>query len=174
MKIEDPDDVEAANDVTVTSLARRKRRHVAPRVDAPTIKVDAGTGAAARVVDQSESALIAARRGLYQRDGKIVHVADSPVVTAGKKKIVAQRILEVGDHALLEELGSSAKFTKYDVRGKEDVAIYPPLWVVKTLRQRVGRFRFDILTGIISAPNSARRWFPSLGAGLRRGNRDPI
>jgi hypothetical protein len=68
MKIEEPDDVEAANDV-VTSLARRKRRHVAPRADAPTIKIDAGTGAAARVVDQSEAALIAARRGLYQRDG---------------------------------------------------------------------------------------------------------
>ena len=129
----------------------RKKRHSADAADArPTIKV--APGEIERVVDESERALAAAGRGLYQRDGRIVYVADTPMLTASGLQVTAQRIVERGDHALLEDLATAAVFLKFDARVKDFVAIDPPLAVAKTLRQRVGRLRLPILTGVVNAP----------------------
>ncbi|HXZ14788.1 MAG TPA: hypothetical protein VEH77_02225, partial [Roseiarcus sp.] len=108
-----------------------------------------------RIVDESERALIAADRGLYQRDGLIVNVVAAPVIAAGGHEITAQRIGECGDYALLEHLACAAHFTKYDKRERSDVAADPPVWIVKTMRERKEK-RFPILTGVISAPTMRR------------------
>jgi putative DNA primase/helicase len=131
-----------------------RRRKVHPPAAAndprPAIRIVAGDIEA--IVDASEAALIKAERGLYQRDGRIVFVANTIVLTADGREVAAQRIVERGDHALLEDLSCSANFVRFDARASEDVTVNPPLWVAKTLRDRVGRLRFDILTGVVNAP----------------------
>jgi hypothetical protein len=128
---------------------RRKRYAAAPDDARPVIHVVPGD--IERMVNEAEAALIAAGRGLYQRDGRIVSVGDVPVLTAHGREVGAQSIAERGDHALLEDLAAAAQFVKFDARAKGDVAIDPPVNVVKTLRRR-GRLRFPILAGIINAP----------------------
>ncbi len=130
--------------------ARKARRRAAPNDPRPTIQIVAGD--IERIVDHSERALVAANRGLYQRDGRIVSVVDVPVLTANGRETGAQRIAEREDYALIEDLAAAAQFTRYDARRKGDVAVDPPMAIVKTLRQRSGRLRFPILTGIINAP----------------------
>ena len=129
---------------------RRKRYVPAANDQRPTIRVIAGE--IEQIVDDAERALIASGRGLYQRDGQIVGVVDIHVLTARGREIGAQSIGERGDHALLEDLATAAQFIKFDARAKGDVAIDPPLSIVKTLRQRAGRLRFPILTGVANAP----------------------
>ena len=130
--------------------ARRKRYVPATNDQRPTIRVVAGE--IERIVDDAEFALIASDRGLYQRDGKIVGVVNIHILTARGREVGAQSILERGDHALLEDLATTAQFVKFDARAKGDVAIDPPLAVARTLRQRTGRLRFPILMGIVNAP----------------------
>jgi putative DNA primase/helicase len=115
-----------------------------------TIRIVAGD--IERIVDEAESALIKAERGLYERDGAIVYVADMVALAADGRKVAAQRIVERGDHALLEDFSSAANFIKFDARVKADVSVDPPLWIARTLRQRVGRHRFDFLKGVVNTP----------------------
>jgi hypothetical protein len=102
-------------------------------------------------VDEAEQALI--KRGdLFQRGNRIVFLGEEPVITADKNEVTASRIFERGEHALAEDLAEVASFIKYDARAKAFVVINPPPLIVKTLMERVGRFRFDLLTGVINAP----------------------
>src|SRR4051794_35394665 len=43
-----------------------------------------------RIVDEAEAALIAADRGLYQRDGDIVRIGDAKIETASSGEIVSK------------------------------------------------------------------------------------
>jgi hypothetical protein len=139
---------------SVLSLAdarktRRRRKKPAPDDLRPVIHLTRGD--IERIADESERALIAANRGVYQRDGLIVSVAETLAKTANVREVVVQRIAECGDYAVIEHLDCAAHFTKYDARARGDVTTDPPLWVVRTLRER-GRLRFPILTGVINAP----------------------
>ena len=103
------------------------------------------------VVDAAEQTLIK-RGGLYQRANRIVYMGEQPVITAGANEVAASRIFERGEYALAEDLAEVACFTKFDARKKGLVVVNPPLWIVRTLMERVGRFRFPVLTGVINAP----------------------
>ncbi len=115
----------------------------------PVIALRAGEIAPA--VDAAEDALIAAG-GLYQRGNQIVLMGEAPVKTHDDKEVTASRIFEVGEFALAERIASAACVMKFDARVNDDVVTNPPAWLVKTLQQRIGHFRFDILTAIINAP----------------------
>lgn len=115
----------------------------------PVIQVVAGD--IARVVDEAEAALISAG-GLYQRSNLIVFLGEAPVITADKREVVSQRIFERGEHALAEDLAAAAFIERFDKRLEDWVRVNPPPWVVKTLKERVGRLRFPILTNVINAP----------------------
>jgi hypothetical protein len=129
----------------------RKVKHVKnPNDTRPTIRLKRGD--IERIVDESERALISADRGLYQRDGLIVTVIATPAIGAHGREIISQRIAECGDYALLEHLDCAASFEKYDARAQARVVADPPLLVVKTLRERKGKLRFPILTGVVNAP----------------------
>ncbi len=105
-----------------------------------------------RIVDEAESALINADRGLYQHANRIVSVGLDHAVSADGKRIRRQSVFERGEHALLEDLSSAAHFEKIDARAKRPVTCDPPLAIVRTLQQRIGRFRFPVLRGVINAP----------------------
>lgn len=74
-------------------------------------------------------------------------------VQVSRTRIVeAERILELGDHALMEALTVAADWEKYDARCESWVPIDAPLKVAATYKQRVGRWHLPMLTGLINAP----------------------
>ena len=105
-----------------------------------------------RIVDEAESALINSDRGLYQHANRIVSVELDQAVTADGKRIRRDRIFERGEQALLEDLSSAAHFEKFKARANDTMTCDPPLAVVRTLQQRVGRLRLPVLGGFINAP----------------------
>ncbi len=104
------------------------------------------------MVDEAEDALIKSDRGLYQRTGQIVSIADVRIKTSGGRTTIAQRIVERGDHALAEDLTSAARFERYDARMEKWVARDAPMKVVKTLQERHSRLQLPILAGIVNTP----------------------
>jgi putative DNA primase/helicase len=150
----DTETMTGAGVVSLESARKAPRRKIKPvrnpNDPRPTIRLTRGD--IERIVDESERALIKADRGLYQRDSLIVSVVATPGIAAHGREIVAQRIAESGDYALLEHLGCAAHFIKFDKRENADVVADPPLWIVKTLRERKGKLRFPVLTGVINAP----------------------
>ena len=115
----------------------------------PVIRIVAGD--IGRVVDDAEIALMI-KGELFQRSNLIVFLGEAPVITADKREIGAQRIFERGEHALAEDLASAACVERFDARVDDWVVVNPPSWIVRTLRERTGRFRFPVLTGVINAP----------------------
>ena len=116
----------------------------------PTITIAAGD--IERIVDEVEAALIAADRGLYQRDGRIVGVELVPASAAGGKKITVTSICERGDMALREDASSAAAFEKFDARVDGMVTADPPMPIIQTLQQRRGKLRFPVLAGVVHTP----------------------
>ena len=105
-----------------------------------------------RIVNEVEAALIAADRGLYQRDGKIVTAERVPAIAAGDKKITVTSICERGDLALREDASTAAAFEKFDARADGLVTTDPPMSIIQTLQQRGGRLRFPVLAGVVHTP----------------------
>ena len=141
---------EATNDKP--GKTNRRKKTPAPRGandTKPIIAVRAG--AIREAVDAAEEALMA-RGGLYQRGNRIVFVGEAPVKTHDEHEVMASRIFERGESALAEDIGEVACVMKWDARAEADVVIDPPARMVKTLKERVGRFRFPVLTTIINAP----------------------
>ena len=130
---------------------RRKKRPQPPGPDdrRPVIKLVAGQ--MKRAVDAAETALIA-RGGLFQRANRIVYIGEAPVITHDDKRVTASRIFERGENALGEDISEAACLIKYDSRVNDDIVVDAPTRVVKTLQERVGRFRFPVLTAVINAP----------------------
>ena len=149
-----PSDGDAETFAPIVSLetARRRKTRFVPAPDDPRPTIQIIPGEIEVIVDKAEAALIAAGRPLYQRDGRIVFVGDAIALTASGKKITVQRIAERGDYALVEDLAASAHFVRYDARARAEVPVDPPASIARTLRQRVGRLKLPILTGIINAP----------------------
>jgi hypothetical protein len=105
-----------------------------------------------RIVNDVEAALIAADRGLYQRDGKIVTAERLPAIAAGDKKITVTSICERGDLALREDASTAGAFEKFDARADGMVTTDPPMPIIQTLMQRAGKLRFPVLAGTVLAP----------------------
>jgi hypothetical protein len=146
---------DSANVISFESARReRERRREIKRVrdpNGPRPPIRLAPGEIERIVDESELALIKADRGLYQRDGLVVSVVATPAIAAHGREISTQRVAECGDYSLLEHLTRAAIFERLDGRAKDYLVADPPAWVVKTLRQRHGKLRFPILTGVDNA-----------------------
>ena len=114
-------------------------------------KIVLRVGETKRVVDEIETALIAARRGLYRRGGLIVATAFDEIQTWDGKTTRAQVIDERGDYALLEDIEAAADFFKFD-KNKKRKRVSPPMALVRTLQQRRHRLRLPNLVGICNCP----------------------
>lgn len=134
----------------------RKAHDAARRKDdaRPVIKLE--TGDITATVDAAERALMASGLGIYQRGGQIVFVGEAPVKTSDGGETIAKKIIQRGDHALLEDLTASAIWERYDGRTADYVRTNAPMDIVLTLRGRVGRWHLPVLTGFISAPTMRR------------------
>jgi hypothetical protein len=105
-----------------------------------------------KVVDQAEQALLQSHHGLYQRGAAIVRPGRVVVTVSQQRKTTADRILEVEDHALVEMMTHAADWERFDARSRGWVTIDAPMKVASTYLQRVGRWRLQVLTGLINAP----------------------
>ena len=136
-----------------TKKASRSKKAPEPPNDddtRPVIQLRAGILAA--TVDEAEQALIDAGCGFYQRSGLIVSVGVAPMLTAHRHRVLTPQIFEVGEHRLLEEMMRVAAFEKWDARAKDFVPTNAPMTLPKTLRERKGKLRLPILSGLINAP----------------------
>ena len=104
------------------------------------------------IVDQAEQALLDANFGLFQRGPFIVRPGHVHVAVSHGRKIPSPTILAVGDNLLVEEFTRAANWTKFDGRSNAWVSVDAPIKIAATYRERVGRWRLPVLTGIISAP----------------------
>jgi hypothetical protein len=104
------------------------------------------------VVDQAERALIAADLDLYQRGPFVVRPGHVLVTVARRQEVLTQRVLEVGEHALVEAMTRAAEWQKFDGRAGRWVPIDAPAKVAATYLERVGQWRLPVLAGIINAP----------------------
>src|SRR4051812_5942226 len=114
--------------------------------DRPVIRVLAGS--LTRVVDAAEEALIDAKLGVYQRSGCIVRPAMVLVNTGEgeeKRTVTTQRILELGNYAVMESLGTAARWERLDARTGQWTAIDVPMKFVMALKDRVGQWRLPVL-----------------------------
>ena len=127
----------------------RKPQHRDENDPRPVITIKPGAIKAA--VDAVEKALME-RGGLYQRANQIVFLGDAPVITHDNREVTASRIFERGENALAEDIGEAACLMKWDARAQVDVVVDTPTRLVKTLQDRVGRFRFPVLTAVVNAP----------------------
>ena len=130
----------------------RAARAPAPRAEGdhrPVVKLVAGQIKAQ--VDAVEKALIA-RGGLFQRSNMIVFVGEAPMRTSKDREVTSVRIFERGENALAEDIAEAVYLVRYDARAGADVPVNPPAWLIKTLQQRVGRFRFPLLVAVVNAP----------------------
>jgi hypothetical protein len=142
-------------EISALKKAKQKKAHPARRRsndNLPTIQITEAD--IKEAVDRSESALLAADRGVYQRGGAIVSVSVGKGISTNGEPVAFQSIAEIGDHALVEHLSCAAHYEKWDSRlgnGGDWRQSSPPMWVVKTLQQRAEK-RLPPLVGIISAP----------------------
>ena len=151
--------------VTVHALAHEQRQERAERTErraqaeAKVARLVAGKpkiliqpGEIESAVDEAEAALMKSDRGLYQRANAIVYAARSRELTADGRGVTVTKILERGDHALLEDLSVAGAFLKVDQRSGAEQLCNPPMPLVRTLKERANRLRLPVLRAVISAP----------------------
>jgi putative DNA primase/helicase len=145
-----PDDPRVVDFATKAPRPKKTRHIPDPNDPRPTIRL--AHGEIGRICREAKAALVKANLGLYQRDGRIVSVVEEPAKASDGSTIMVQRIKEVGDYALLHDLDSAARFTKWDARSNALVVADPPLSIVLTLQQKEIDPPFPILAGVINAP----------------------
>src|SRR5262245_22843932 len=91
---------------------RTQREYIAAAVPARPI-VQIADGDLPRMVDEAESALIAADLGIYQRGGWIVEPSRVVVPVTGGTKAEAVRLKPVTAPAIVEKMTIAADFQKY-------------------------------------------------------------
>ncbi len=109
-------------------------------------------GKIAETVDRAEEALIASGAGIYQRGTFLVRMGCVGVLVRDGRNVTADRIVEVGDHALVEVMTKSANWEKLDSRSGKYVPSDAPLKVAMTYQQRIGKWKVPVLSGVINAP----------------------
>lgn len=132
---------------------RRSLNQIEAQTGRPTIEWRAGE--MSRVVNESQSALINANAGIYQRGGFLVRVARLDcAVKIGKvsRPAGAAMIVNVAREYMTLTLGRIANWVQYDGRAKGLKQIDPPPPVSGALLVTAGEWQFPVLTGLITAP----------------------
>jgi putative DNA primase/helicase len=95
---------------------------------------------------------VQARTPIYQRSAQLVRVCLIPAKTWDGETIEAPGIFAVSASFLERTLGTVAFWQRFDARRKEDVAIDPPLPVIKQILGMAGEWPFKPLIGVIACP----------------------
>lgn len=112
-----------------------------------------------RLVEEAESALIAADSGIYQRGGQLVRIARIPRDTEShgtRRGKGALQVLRVHAQRLKLDMCSAATWEKHDGRSKRMLRCDAPNEVALSLLAQAGSWRFPLLTGLAETPTLRR------------------
>lgn len=104
------------------------------------------------VIDRVEAAVVAADRGLYQRNGGIVYVSDVARMGPDGRIAHGDSIVPCAPNSLLEHMSASCRFQSWDGRKKDWKPSPPTKEIASILADRNGRRTMPILAGFINAP----------------------
>lgn len=134
--------VAAAKDTGSSSIAAND---ILPEIRIEPGKLD-------QTVNAGEAALIAAKLDVYQRGPYIVRQGSNRIAVSGGRKVDVMSIMHMGEYATMEAMTASAAWKKFDARSKKWVDTDTPLTIVKAFRDRAGRWKLPVLSGIVNAP----------------------
>jgi putative DNA primase/helicase len=121
-------------------------------------EIEIRVGEMEKAVDEAQAALIAAQptwpveKKLFRRGDRPVSLAIDKALDHTGRIVETQIIVEVGEHALAERLGTAATFQKRDGRSKKLKRVDPPKDVVKTLIERGYSLKLPLLVGVVNCP----------------------
>lgn len=116
----------------------------------PEIRIEPGK--LGRTVSAGEAALIAAKLDVYQRGPYIVRQGSNRIAVSGGRQVDVLTIMHMGEYATMEAMTASAAWKKFDARSKRWVDTDTPLTIVRAFRDRAGRWKLPVLSGIVNAP----------------------
>jgi putative DNA primase/helicase len=99
-----------------------------------------------------ERALLAAGVDIYQQCGRLVRPIVEIVAAAKGRKTRVVRLVEVDDTYLRDLLSRHALWQTHVTRENKLIRKDPPMDVARTIRARVGEWRFPTISGVISTP----------------------
>lgn len=116
----------------------------------PTVRILPGK--LPRVIDEGETALIAAELGFYQRGSLVVRPTMTRVANADGRWTLAPRLAHVRAHHIAEAMTRAASWLRLDGRTGEWVPIDCTLRIAETYLARDGLWRLPVLTGLVNGP----------------------
>ena len=128
----------------------KKRKAQRRRPDDQRPVVTEASGYMPDALDKIEAALVKAG-GLYQRGGLIVYPGRVAIKIRGGDRSTP-KILERGEHALVEDISRAVCLMKYDSRADDDLERDPSSRLVQVLMARRDRLRLPVLAAIVTAP----------------------
>ncbi|CAA2161170.1 hypothetical protein MBRA_06330 [Methylobacterium brachiatum] len=106
----------------------------------------------ARVVDETEEALIEENARVYVRAGRLVQpILEEALATGGRPTVVA-RLKELCLDSLTDLIGRVITFKRYSENRRQWVKTDPPRWVASHLLARNGLWKLPRLSGVITTP----------------------
>lgn len=118
--------------------------------DLPTVQVIASE--MPRVCDDAEDTLLESSAPVYARGGALVRPVMEMLPSTSGELVSVARLRPYCQDALLDVLGQTMKFQRWDERRTAFVNIDVPPRVAATLLARQGQWRLPPLSGIITAP----------------------
>lgn len=132
------------------SYDKWQRQQPARRGDLPIIRVSAGE--IARIVDEAQEALVAARLPIFVRGGRLVEPRTVEREASDGRVTTATVFAQINDEKLGYLLNKKAvTFEHNDGRIKNWTVVDPPKKVVATL-SALGNWQFPEVVGVVSAP----------------------
>jgi hypothetical protein len=122
----------------------------APSPTLPVIRLI--DGQLPRIVDQSEDALLAAKKHIYQRGGMVVRPARQKLTAANNKTTFAWELIEMTGVHLRETLTKIARFEQMDFRLGDYMHKDCPEEIAQTYLARRGDWRLPLLLGVVNSP----------------------
>jgi putative DNA primase/helicase len=116
----------------------------------PTIRIVGGK--LPQIVDEAESALIAAAPDFYRYGGQLVRPVLEEVPAADMTRTKIHRLTPITRSHLVDVLTAAARWEKFDKRSESWVSINCPDQIADTYLNREGRWRLPPLVGVINTP----------------------
>jgi hypothetical protein len=121
-----------------------------PTSTGPVIRVIAGQ--LHITTTAAEDALIASGLPIYQRGDGLVQPVTREVPASRGRMTLAAGLGEMNVYSMVDVMCATAEYERYDARSEDWVRINPPAQIAQTLLSRHGKWRFQVIAGIITTP----------------------
>lgn len=116
----------------------------------PVIRVEAGR--LHKIATESEDALIAAELPIFQRGRTLVQPISMDVAASRGRVTRSACLGSLNPHSLVDAMCATAEYVRYDARSEDWLRTDPPGQVARILLSREGRWRFPVISGVVTTP----------------------